>query len=408
MVYPLRVFKMKIEQMSPIQNLKSWTENVDVDYASINQLRNISELPILAGHIAVMPDVHFGIGATVGSVIPTKSAIIPAAVGVDIGCGMIALETDLKANDLPDNLSKIRSTMESYIPVGFDQRSSLPNLSLKLRNDIKKLTDRYDNLRIMNIIGTYDNKKILNQLGTLGGGNHFIELCLDESNQVWIMLHSGSRNIGKTIGETAINMAKEYAQSLNTKLPDKNLAWLEEGSTQFDLYVEGLRWAQDYALINRAIMMEYCLLALNKEFSRTVSSNKVAIQCHHNYASLEDHFGKQMWLTRKGAVSARLGEFGIIPGSMGAKSFIVKGKGNEDSYCSCSHGAGRKLSRGDAKRKFTIDDLKLQTSGVECRKDESVLDEIPGAYKDIDAVMESQKELVEIVHTLKQIVCIKG
>jgi tRNA-splicing ligase RtcB len=405
---------MSIEAMTKIDNLKSWTSGVDVDWESLNQLRNIAALPILAGHVAVMPDVHLGKGATVGSVIPTKAAIIPSAVGVDIGCGMIALRTDLKAQDLPDSLARLRSRVEARVPVGFDHHDSPVNplhdglRGVGLVNAGKKLSERYDGLAIMEKIGKYDHKRVFAQLGTLGGGNHFIELCLDESQDVWVMLHSGSRNIGKTIGECAIHMARKIAESKETHLQDKDLAWLDEGTVEFEIYVAGLRWAQDYAAHNRALMMHAVLLALREEFRREVATFEGAINCHHNYANVEEHFGQQVWVTRKGAVSARRGELGIIPGSMGAKSFIVRGKGNEDSYCSCSHGAGRRLSRGAAKRTYTLEDLKRQTAGVECRKDEGVLDEIPHAYKDIDAVMAAQAELVEVVHTLKQVMCIKG
>jgi tRNA-splicing ligase RtcB len=405
---------MSIEEMTKIDNLKSWTSGVDVGWESVNQLRNIAALPVLAGHVAVMPDVHLGKGATVGSVIPTKAAIIPAAVGVDIGCGMAALRTEISANDLPDSLARLRSRIERGVPVGFNHHDAPLNplhdglRGVGLVNAGKKLSGRYDNLSIMEEIGKYDHKRVFNQLGTLGGGNHFIELCLDESNAVWVMLHSGSRHIGKTIGETAIHMARQIAEREERGLRDKDLAWLDEGTVEFDMYVEGLRWAQDYAAHNRALMMHEVLLALREEFGREIATFENAIQCHHNYASVEEHFGQQIWVTRKGAVSARSGELGIIPGSMGAKSFIVRGKGNADSYCSCSHGAGRRLSRGAAKRTYTLADLKEQTAGVECRKDAGVLDEIPGAYKDIDTVMAAQADLVEVVHTLKQVMCIKG
>jgi tRNA-splicing ligase RtcB len=405
---------MSIEAMTKIGNLKSWTSGVDVDWESVNQLRNIAQLPILAGHVAVMPDVHVGKGATVGSVIPTKAAIVPAAVGVDIGCGMIALRTDLTADDLPDSLARLRSRIESRVPVGFNHHNSAVNplhdglRGRALVNTGKSLSVRYEDLTIMEKIGKFDHQRVFKQLGTLGGGNHFIELCLDESNDVWVILHSGSRNIGKTIGECAIHMARKIAESRQTHLKDKDLAWLDEGTVEFDMYVEGLRWAQDYAAHNRALMMHAVLLALREEFGREVATFEGAINCHHNYANVEEHFGQQVWVTRKGAVSARRGELGIIPGSMGAKSYIVRGKGNEDAYCSCSHGAGRRLSRGAAKRAFTLADLRAQTAGVECRKDDGVLDEIPGAYKDIDTVMAAQTELVEVVHTLKQVMCIKG
>jgi tRNA-splicing ligase RtcB (3'-phosphate/5'-hydroxy nucleic acid ligase) len=405
---------MSIEAMTEIDNLKSWTSGVDVEWDAIKQLRNIAELPVLAGHVAVMPDVHLGKGATVGSVIPTKSAIIPAAVGVDIGCGMAAIRTEISADQLPDSLSRLRSRIEKRVPVGFNHHDSPVNplhdglRGVALTNAGKKLALRYDGLKIHDVIGKYDHKRVFKQLGTLGGGNHFIEVCLDESNAVWVMLHSGSRNVGKTIGETAIHMAREIAERKERGLRDKDLAWLDEGTTEFEMYVEGLRWAQDYAAHNRALMMHAVLLALREEFGRDIATFENAVQCHHNYANVEQHFGEQIWVTRKGAVSARAGELGIIPGSMGAKSFIVRGKGNQDAYCSCSHGAGRKMSRGAAKRNFTLADLERQTAGVECRKDEGVLDEIPGAYKDIDAVMAAQADLVEVVHTLKQVMCIKG
>jgi tRNA-splicing ligase RtcB (3'-phosphate/5'-hydroxy nucleic acid ligase) len=308
----------------------------------------------------------------------------------------------------------LRSRIEARVPVGFDHHNSPVNplhdglRGVALTNAGKKLATRYNELKIMDVIGKYDHKRVFKQLGTLGGGNHFIEVCLDESNDVWVMLHSGSRNIGKTIGETAIHMARQIAEREERRLRDRDLAWLDEGSSEFDMYVEGLRWAQDYAAHNRALMMHAVLIALREEFGREIATFDNAVQCHHNYASVEEHLGQQVWVTRKGAVSARAGELGIIPGSMGAKSFIVRGKGNADSYCSCSHGAGRRLSRGAAKRAYTIEDLKHQTAGVECRKDAGVLDEIPGAYKDIDAVMAAQVDLVDVVRTLKQVMCIKG
>jgi len=400
--------------MTKIDNLKSWTSGVEVDWDTVKQLRNIAELPILAGHVAVMPDVHLGKGATVGSVIPTKGAIIPAAVGVDIGCGMTAVRTELSANQLPDSLGGLRLRIEQRVPVGFSSHDAPLNplheglWGVALSKAGKKLAQRYDSLKILEVIGKHDHKRTFNQLGTLGGGNHFIELCVDESNGVWVMLHSGSRNIGKTIGETAIHMAREIAEREERGLRDRDLAWLDEGSEEFDMYVEGLRWAQDYAAHNHALMMHEVLAALRDEFERVIATFDNAVQCHHNYASVEEHFGEQVWVTRKGAVSARQGELGIIPGSMGAKSFIVRGKGNPDSYCSCSHGAGRRLSRGAAKRTYTLADLQEQTAGIECRKDEGVLDEIPGAYKDIDTVMSAQSDLVEVVHILKQVMCIKG
>jgi tRNA-splicing ligase RtcB (3'-phosphate/5'-hydroxy nucleic acid ligase) len=405
---------MNPAEMPRIDNLKSWTSGVEVEQEAVQQLRNIAALPILAGHVAVMPDVHLGKGATVGSVIPTKAAIIPSAVGVDIGCGMAAVRTSLAASDLPHSLGKLRARIEARVPVGFESHDVAVNPAhegargSQLAKTGKRLHERFDRLQIMGVMRQHDPSKTFKQLGTLGGGNHFIELCLDEANAVWVMLHSGSRNIGKTIGETAIGMAREIAERKERKLRDKDLAWLDEGSREFDMYVEGLRWAQDYAAHNRALMMHAVLNALHEQFGREVGTLDTAVQCHHNYASVEEHFGRQIWVTRKGAVSARAGELGIIPGSMGARSFIVRGKGNADSYCSCSHGAGRRMSRAAAKRKFSIADLKEQTAGVECRKDAGVIDEIPSAYKSIDAVMEAQTELVEVVHTLKQVMCIKG
>jgi tRNA-splicing ligase RtcB len=399
--------------LNTFANVRAWTQGVEVEHDAAAQIKNIASLPIVAGHVAVMPDVHLGKGATVGSVIPTRGAIIPAAVGVDIGCGMCAVRTSLTASDLPDSLGRVRSAIESLVPVGFDAhdkpvnpaREGLFGIALKRKGD--ELHGRYGRLRITERIGKFDHKRVWNQLGTLGGGNHFIELCLDEADSVWV-LHSGSRNVGKTIGETAIGMAREIALRARRRLPDRDLAWLDEGSTEFDEYVEGLRWAQDYAAHNRNLMLHAVLKALRAEFGRDVATAEHALNCHHNYASLEEHLGGKVWITRKGAVSARAGELGIIPGSMGARSYIVRGKGHADAYCSCSHGAGRRMSRGAAKRAFTVDDLRAQTAGVECRKDSGVLDEIPGAYKDIDAVMAAQADLVEVVHTLKQVLCVKG
>jgi len=400
--------------LNALQNVRAWTEGVEVEFDAIQQIKNIAGLPILACHVAIMPDVHFGKGATVGSVIPTRSAVIPASVGVDIGCGMAAVRTSLKAGDLPDSLGGLRSAIEHRVPVGFSMHArpvsthgdGLIGIVLKRHNE--ELYRRYDELRILKRVGKYDHRRVWLQIGTLGGGNHFIELCLDEEDRVWVMLHSGSRNVGKTIGETAISMAREIALKLDRHLPDRDLAWLDEGTVAFDEYIEGLRWAQDYATHNRALMMHSVLKVLASEFGRDVATDEEAVNCHHNYASLEEHLGEEMWVTRKGAVSARAGELGIIPGSMGARSFIVRGKGNADSYCSCSHGAGRRMSRGAAKRTYSLDDLHAQTAGVECRKDLGVLDEIPGAYKDIDTVMAAQADLVEVVRTLKQVMCIKG
>lgn len=398
-----------------LENVKMWTEGVAVEYDALTQIANIAGLPIIASHVAIMPDVHLGKGATVGSVIPTRNAIIPAAVGVDIGCGMCAVRLNLTDKDLPNNLKKVREAIEEAVPVGFDFHKEEVKMfhdgltGIKLHNQVKKLREDFGKLEIMNKIGQLDVPRVWGQVGTLGGGNHFIELCLDENKDVWVMLHSGSRNVGKTIGETAINMAKEIAEKIDRKLPDKALAWLDDGTEEFKMYMNGLLWAQRYAALNREVMLHLTLKALQTRFKPSLETTAEMVNCHHNYAQIEQlPNGENVWITRKGAVSARLGEMGIIPGSMGAKSFIVSGKGNVDSHCSCSHGAGRRHSRGEAKRRFTIEDLAKQTDGVECRKDHGVLDEIPGAYKDIDKVMAAQKDLVDIVHTLKQVLCVKG
>ncbi len=393
-------------------NVKMWVEGVPVEHDALQQIRKVADLPVVFGHLAIMPDVHLGVGATVGSVIPTKGAIIPSAVGVDIGCGMCAVLTNLTANDLPDSLAQIRAQIERDVPVGFNGHG--PSAQFSKYNGWREVKAARDShlvklagLRIMGKLKTVDEGKVLAQAGSLGGGNHFIELCLDERGRVWVMLHSGSRNIGKTIGECAINLAKAAAERDGVKLPDTNLAWLSEGSEEFAMYTEALHWAQEYAMLNRRIMLVLVLGGLAKFFP-TMRVEETAINCHHNYANLEEHFGSQVWVTRKGAVSAKAGELGIIPGSMGTRSYIVKGKGHQDAYCSCSHGAGRRMSRGEAKRTYTLDDVARQTAGVECKKDSSVVDEIPAAYKNIDHVMAAQSDLVEIVATLKQVLCVKG
>jgi tRNA-splicing ligase RtcB len=395
-----------------IENVKMWVGSMEVEQAAVSQITNIAGLPILAGHIAIMPDVHMGKGATVGSVIPTRSAIIPAAVGVDIGCGMVAAKTNLKAEDLPESLLSLRNAIERDIPVGFNEHDKgTPAVSGPyadvLRKNLNKTLDAFDHLALKAKLGRADEKRIARQVGTLGGGNHFIELCLDTDSCVWVMLHSGSRGIGNQIGTVAIEMAKEQAAKRAWGLPDQDLAWLDEGTQEFDDYIEAMHWAQDYARFNRDTMMNLVLSAMRVKFPKLMVMGEV-INCHHNFTSLEEHFGEEMWVTRKGAVSAKAGQMGIIPGSMGAKSFIVRGLGNKDAYCSCSHGAGRKMSRNQAKKLFTELDLAEQTAGVECRKDSDVIDEIPGAYKDIDEVMAAQSDLVETVHTLKQILCVKG
>ena len=385
-----------------------WTGDLPVEPEALEQIRQVTQLPILAGPVAVMPDVHLGKGATVGTVIATRGAIVPAAVGVDIGCGMLAVKTDLAAGDLPESLQKVRSQIERDVPVGFDfHKEALDPLgSLGTRFD--DLGRRFPKLRILDRLGRVEGSRVWRQLGSLGGGNHFVELCLDTEGAVWIMLHSGWRGIGNQIGEAAITMAKEVAARVDRQLPHRDLAWLDEGTREFDAYVEGLGWAQEYASLNRDLMLELVHRALERSLGRKVRFLGEATNCHHNYARIEEHLGGKVWITRKGAVSAREGELGIIPGSMGAKSFIVRGKGNEASYCSCSHGAGRTMSRARARKLFTREDLRTQTSGVECRKDEGVIDEIPSAYKDIDRVMQAQSDLVDIVATLKQVLCVKG
>lgn len=385
--------------------VKIFTNDIEDD--AIRQLRTLSQLLFIHSHIAVMPDVHIGKGATVGSVIPTKDALIPSAVGVDIGCGMNAIRLSIKGSQLPDNLGKIRLSLEQKVPVGFNchqsisvKMSTLDPLAIRL----KKITDKHKGLTKM--LRNFD-RTWAKQLGTLGGGNHFIELCVDENDDVWVMLHSGSRGIGACIGEYFITLAKKECETRLGFIPDRELSYFALGSQSFDDYMEAVQWAQDYAFENRREMMRLILNVLKNELPHFVPT-KEAINCHHNYVSQETHFDSQVYITRKGAISAYDGELGIIPGSMGAKSYIVKGKGNSESFCSCSHGAGRRLSRGKAIRSFTLDDLKTQTAGIECRKDKGIMDEIPQAYKDIDTVMANQNDLVEIVHTLKQVMCIKG
>lgn len=379
----------------------------DIDNKSIEQLDGLAQLPFIHHHIAAMPDVHVGKGATVGSVIPTKGAIIPAAVGVDIGCGMNAIRLSLKAHQLPDDLRRIRSAIEANVPVGLEShkeyRAKASTLK-QMEHHLQPITDKHTGLTKMmrNFQHTWGK-----QVGTLGSGNHFIELCLDENDDVWVMLHSGSRGIGNAIGRYFINRAQKDMGRLLGQLPNKDLAYFTEGTQHFDDYVEAVGWAQDYALVNRREMMRLVLEAMTPYLPK-FKTTKEAINCHHNYVSRETHYGANVYVTRKGAISAYEGELGIIPGSMGAKSYIVRGLGNQQSFCSCSHGAGRKMSRTAAKRQFNTQDLKQQTQGIECRKDKSVVDEIPGAYKDIDTVMQNQQDLVEVVHTLKQVVCIKG
>jgi tRNA-splicing ligase RtcB len=387
-----------------------WTRGVPVEEGAKKQLIRAAQLPFIFDHIAVMPDVHVGKGSTIGSVIPTLGAIIPAAVGVDLGCGMIAAKTSLTASDLPNNLSTWRAAIEKAVPHGrtpggrdVGAWANPPPIVdaawAGLADEFKLITDKYPKLAKSNHH---------NHLGTLGTGNHFIEVCLDESNNVWFMLHSGSRGVGNAIGSLFIELAREDMRRYFINLPDMDLAYFPQQTEHFDDYVQAVGWAQDYARHNRALMMRNVVEAIRKIMPKPFEADVEAVNCHHNYVQRENHFGKNIWVTRKGAVSARQGELGIIPGSMGAKSFIVRGKGEEQSFCSCSHGAGRVMSRSEAKRRFTINDQIHATEGVECRKDKEVIDEIPMAYKDIDAVMAAQSDLVEIVHTLKQVVCVKG
>jgi len=389
--------------------IKAWVKGVPVENAAREQLKNVAGLPFVHSHLAVMPDVHFGRGATVGSVIPTKGAIIPAAVGVDIGCGMMAVETTLRAEHLPDSLAKLRSEIERKAPAGVGRGGewgTIPD-SVVSRWRNSDLEERLDRIRDKH--RKIPNHKTGSQLGTLGSGNHFIEVCLDERGFVWVMLHSGSRGTGNQIGQYFIETARKALKDrvLGYHVPDQDLAFFVEGEPIFDDYIEAVGWAQDYARANREAMMERTLQAMREHLPR-FKLGKHAVNCHHNYVEQEHHFGADVWVTRKGAVRAGEGELGIIPGSMGAKSFIVRGKGNPDSFCSCSHGAGRAMSRTQAKATFTLKDHREATTGVECRKDQGVIDETPMAYKDIDAVIAAQSDLIEVAHTLKQVVCVKG
>ncbi len=390
--------------------VKMWTRGVPIEDEAKRQLANAARLPIVFKHIAAMPDVHFGIGATVGSVIPTLRAIIPAAVGVDIGCGMIAAKTTLRAEDLPDNLAPLRSAIERAVPHGHVPGSRDPGAWSKTPGSVNTAWAQLepDFTELCRDFPKLAKTNNLQHLGTLGGGNHFIEVCLDEEGFVWFMLHSGSRGVGNAIGTMFIELAKQDALHNSMNLPDRDLAYFEEGARYFGDYVRAVGWAQRFAAINREVMMKRVIDAAKSAIHKNLQSHIEAVNCHHNYVSKEQHFGEDVYVTRKGAVSAKAGQLGIIPGSMGARSYIVRGKGNPQSFESCSHGAGRVMSRGEAKRRFTLADHRAATEGVECRKDRDVIDETPAAYKDIDAVMQAQKDLVDIVHTLKQVVCVKG
>ncbi len=393
--------------------VKTWTRGVPFEKDAAQQLRNLARLPFIHKWVAAMPDVHLGKGATIGSVVPTYRAIIPAAVGVDIGCGMMAVKTDLVAADLPENLHEMRAAIEAAVPHGRTEdgrrsdrgawRNVPPHVEqawAELAPRLAALTERHPAIARANHV---------THLGTLGTGNHFIEVCLDEAQGVWVVLHSGSRGVGNKIGTYFIELAKEDMRIHHIELPDRDLAYLSEGTQHFDDYVAGVSWAQSYARRNRQLMMANLLAALAKVPGLPpFRADLLVVNCHHNYVEKEHHYGKDVYLTRKGAVRAGRGDLGIIPGSMGARTYIVRGLGNPESFESCSHGAGRTMSRTEAKRRFTVEDHEKATAGVECRKDKGVIDETPAAYKSIDAVMEAQKDLVEIVHTLKQVVCVKG
>ncbi len=376
----------------------SWV-NHGLSFEEQNMLRNVSRLPCLFKHVALMPDAHLGIGSMVGSVIATKDAVIPATVGVDIGCGMMAVKTPFKSGILDGKLKDLRHNIERTIPVGFNWHK-----------DPVDEASRWEAWGAFGELheGVQDRKsKAMKQLGTLGGGNHFVEVCLDTENVVWLMLHSGSRGIGNMIAQRHIETAKQLHRL--SELPDPNLAYFIQGTDEFRAYWRDLEWAQNYAMKNREIMMKRLVYQFNRMFNKGEDFvPEITVNCHHNYVALEEHYGEDVYVTRKGAINAETGRYGIIPGSMGAKSFIIKGLGKPESFNSCSHGAGRKMSRTKAKKHFTKADLEAQTEGVECRKDKGVIDEIPGAYKDIDKVMRNQEDLVEVVAELKQVVCVKG
>lgn len=408
--------------------IKAWTEGVPVEPGALDQLRRVAELPFVVRHVAVMPDVHVGIGATVGSVVATRSAIVPAAVGVDIGCGMVAVRTNLMASDLPDSLGELRSAIEQAVPHGRtdnggrndrgawgDQSAGTPGRKAALvwsvgdrvlGRDLDPLYPRFS--EICQRHPAIEQSNHVRHLGTLGTGNHFIEVCLDTHQGVWVMLHSGSRGVGGRIGSYFIEAAKREMERFFIHLPDRDLAFLPHGTPLFDDYWRAVMWAQDYATTNRLLMMDATLGAVAETLGRPVTMLDAAVECHHNYVAQEHHFGETVYVTRKGAVRARVRDLGIIPGSMGARSYIVRGKGNPESFCSCSHGAGRVMSRAEAKRRVTLEEHAQAVAGVECRLDADVVDETPAAYKPIDQVMAAQADLVQIVYELKQVLCVKG
>jgi tRNA-splicing ligase RtcB len=394
--------------------IKAWTTGVPFEPEAQSQLQKVAQLPFIYKWLSIMPDVHAGIGSTIGSVIATKGAIIPAAVGVDIGCGLYSVRTNLTADSICfADLQVLRQVIEKAVPHGRtdnggkndrgawsripDDVMSVWNTELK-EDFISIILKKYPKLAKSNCS---------NHLGTLGTGNHFVEVCLDEENRVWFMLHSGSRGIGNSIGSLFIELAKKDMKQWMIELPDSNLAYFPKDTEHFNDYWKAVSWAQKFASLNREIMMKNVVAAVSKHLLKEIELD-IQVNCHHNYVAIEHHYGEDVYITRKGAIRAREGELGIIPGSMGTKSFIVSGKGNKESFCSSSHGAGRKMSRTAAKKTFTVEQHIEATKGIECRKDVSVIDETPGAYKSIDDVMNAQKELVDIVHTLRQIVCVKG
>ncbi len=378
----------------------SWA-NHDLGGQETKMAQNVANLPFVFKHVALMPDVHLGKGALVGSVIATQEAIIPAAIGVDIGCGMCAIQTPFRAEQLDGKLKKIRQAIEAAIPVGFSENQEADKMVLNWQG--------WRDFNTLHPGVARQSSKALKQMGSLGGGNHFIEVCVDTDHAVWLMLHSGSRGIGNLLAQNHISTGRELAKMTGTTLSDPDLAYFVEGTDEFAAYWRDLQWAQAYAKFNREVMMARFKAIVEQHLAGgKVTKPLLSVNCHHNYAEKEVHYGKSVYVTRKGAVRAQVDDYGIIPGSMGAKSFIVKGKGCAESYCSCSHGAGRAMSRNQAKHTYTLDDLVQQTAGVECRKDEDLIDEIPAAYKPIEQVMANQDDLVEVVATLKQVVCVKG
>lgn len=379
--------------------IKIWTDDVEAEAKT--QLINTARLPFVFKHVAAMPDVHMGYGATIGSVIATKGAVVPSAVGVDIGCGMMAVKTPLALEKVKNRAAEIRHEIERAVPVG---RYHNKGVTKSVRN-----WEKWDGINDISLADQSMRDKALHQMGSLGGGNHFIEVCEDTEGAVWIMLHSGSRGFGNKLANRHISEAKGLMKKMFIDLPDPDLAYFAQGTPEYKLYMYDLAWTQSYAFQNRIEMMDRVIHQLDRMFMLEGTMQRLMeVNCHHNYAEMENHFGQNVLVTRKGAVRARTGDLGIIPGSMGAKSFIVRGKGNPESFDSCSHGAGRRMSRTKARNSFTVEDLKTQTEGVECRKDKDVLDEIPGAYKDIQEVMDNQNDLVEIVAELKQLICVKG